>query len=1236
VHWNINGFGNSKDELIDAAGRLDLDVICLQESKLTGKSPPPKIPGYDLHRKDRAVPRGSKPVRGGGLLTFVKNSIKSLNVPTRSRDALEIQQIKVFLKNRSVNLLNVYAPPTRSTDDDSRGPSFDLTILPDSPDTIIVGDFNAHSYAWSTGKPNKEGALLESWLDSSTMVALNDGSPTFISSSFGSKSSPDVTICSTNLIPSVDWQVLPSLGSDHLPICISLDLERNSLQLPSRHNWHKADWQAFQKALPSPPTFKFSTFHQAYKLWLSQLQQATDCAVPTTSTRRRHNPWLTPEIRQVISNRNQAQSNGDAKLCSTLTSRANDLIKEAKREIFQDKISLHSNNIWPLIKQIDGGQTANQGNALTAASGETVTTDKAIAREFINTYAIRSRNPQTTRADRKDVITAAKRAVAGDAIQGHTPPQIELSELQTHISNLKVTGAPGPDSIHNMAIRHLPPDHVSFLLRVINHSLATGDIPMSWKEASIIPIPKPGKPLTSTSSYRPIALTSCVAKLAERVVLNRLKQTLEPHLHPAQAGFRKLRSTDDHLAWLTQNIIDGFGKCERTVAAFLDLSAAFDVAWRPAIVNQLHKLSTPPHLTRWIARFLSNRTADVIFNGTKSRRKCIRQGVPQGSVLSPTLFATLVNDLPTKCATNGVNISLYADDIAIWSTSKRIHRATAKVQEATQKVFAFLRELKLIPNETKSVVSLFTADTHEAKIQPTICPYPGDPTPLPFDPKPKFLGLTLDRSLFFGPHVDAIRGKMVSRLNAIRAIASTRWGAAAHVIRQAYLGYVASVAHYASAIWATGASTSHLTRVEAANCSGARAITGCCLGTPLDILRNEAQILPISEVGTSAATTLREKILRTPNHPSRPACLPTQREINFLVGTNIRPHAHKRRSNYFRLAGLTTSTFLGAEALPRDSFHINPPAFTGLGHVSFLPYLQASRSDAPEVRLSRAREKLSQLTQTPHVIWTDGSARDATYDGGSACHFEFDNARDIKLASGKLCSSYQAEMLAIKSALQSVHNDPPTGLSHLRICSDSQSSILSIQGGSGNNPIIQDIRKLLRQLPPTDMVYIPAHVNLQGNETADALAGQASLLPQDLVPISLRSVKAATARLLRKSRTDALLTAVHGHRHNYPSTLGNINPLQVHRLLGRQDAVTIAQLRTGDSMLLGEYRQRIGLEGTGTCPACWAGPGNLDHLLFHCGASKSARSTFSSDHPMSPSVLSSHPADAISLLPDRL
>ena len=231
-------------------------------------------------------------------------------------------------------------------------------------------------------------------------------------------------------------------------------------------------------------------------------------------------------------------------------------------------------------------------------------------------------------------------------------------------------------------LKHLPRSGMDFLLHICNLSWSSHSFPSIYKTSSIIPM---GKPLDSPASFRPISLTSSISKLFERIILS-LLFFLESNsiLSPRQAGFRPGRSTLDQILYLSQSISDRFNKPRpgsRTILSTIDFSKAFDSVWHPALFHKLISAGLPPCFARWTQSFLSDRRACVVFQNHKSRSFRVRRSVSQGSVLGPVLFSLFINDLPASLSSS-VRCSLYADDLAIWSSSPWVPTAVEATQGA--------------------------------------------------------------------------------------------------------------------------------------------------------------------------------------------------------------------------------------------------------------------------------------------------------------------------------------------------------------------------------------------------------------------------------------------------------------------------------------------------------------------------------------------------------------------------
>ena len=138
---------------------------------------------------------------------------------------------------------------------------------------------------------------------------------------------------------------------------------------------------------------------------------------------------------------------------------------------------------------------------------------------------------------------------------------------------------------HYKVIKHLPTATLVLLLSVFNNIWSLGTFPKRWREAYIVPIPKPNKDHSNPQSYRRISLSNCLCKTFEQIITARLMWYLEKNkpLDDVQSGFRRQRSTVDHLVELEMFVSESFVRKLHAVTVFFDLEKAYDVikVWCP-------------------------------------------------------------------------------------------------------------------------------------------------------------------------------------------------------------------------------------------------------------------------------------------------------------------------------------------------------------------------------------------------------------------------------------------------------------------------------------------------------------------------------------------------------------------------------------------------------------------------------------------------------------------------------
>ena len=133
---------------------------------------------------------------------------------------------------------------------------------------------------------------------------------------------------------------------------------------------------------------------------------------------------------------------------------------------------------------------------------------------------------------------------------------------------------------------------------------------------------KPDKLPSQTTSYRPISLLSAIMKLFERVIEKRIRKHLEDNgfFSKYWSGFRKSKSTNDHLFRLSQTIMESFIRGERVIAAFLDVKKAMNNVWHNCLRYKIYQLDLPNKLCKWLSDFLVGRVIEV-----KLKASCLQK-----------------------------------------------------------------------------------------------------------------------------------------------------------------------------------------------------------------------------------------------------------------------------------------------------------------------------------------------------------------------------------------------------------------------------------------------------------------------------------------------------------------------------------------------------------------------------------------------------------------------------------
>jgi len=231
---------------------------------------------------------------------------------------------------------------------------------------------------------------------------------------------------------------------------------------------------------------------------------------------------------------------------------------------------------------------------------------------------------------------------------------------------------------------------------------------------------------------------------------------------------RPLLSTLDHIIRLQDTITRYQHNKQHVLAVFIDFEKAFDMVWRKGLLIKIKKkFGINGHMFAWIADLITDRTFQVRIGDEHSDIYILENGTSQGSIISPTLFLMMINDMPNSLSSTSV--SLFADDSTFFKPGPNIIWLQRAVQKDLDVLQHWCNTWGFKISTEKTVGVLLTHSTNRPNIKIEV-----GGSPINIKHSARFLGMIFDKSLTWSEHIEYVINKCNKRLNLMRAVSGTR------------------------------------------------------------------------------------------------------------------------------------------------------------------------------------------------------------------------------------------------------------------------------------------------------------------------------------------------------------------------------------------------------------------------------------------------------------------------------
>lgn len=805
IHINIRSIHKNFNEFITllANSGAEFDLIILTECWLGISTIVPTLKGYLSHQIQ--TPRN----QNDGVVLYYKENTECFITERPLCDG----SCLVYTIGNEIAIVSIYRSPANNNTESFRD-SLEL-VLSDlkSYNTIsLIGDVNIDI------KDNNKDKNSEEYL---TLMATHGLLPAHTFPTHDNNCLDHIFL-KTNKFSSNF--VIDAHVTDHSPIVLCLECSKHKAFKPPKTRLHM-NYEAIQTEIEKcdfSPIYTSTDVNTATNFFISMLSSIVKKHTSTVKISRKKElikPWMTPGLLRCLRNRDTMHRKVKKKPNDLILKLSYKryrnfcvgLLRKLKAEYDKQELDKVKNNpkaLWAKLKELSGTSKSSSGATTLLKSYSS----PELAVQSVNEYFAHI-GENLANAIRRTSINEAKHTGCFTNNNSLVIMDVDHGDVGRIILTLRDDCAVGWDGISARILKNSINILVPLITHICNLSIHIGTFPKPFKKAIIHPIYKSGD-RDSVGNYRPISVLPTLSKILEKTLNKSLVNFLDRYdlIAANQFGFRKKVSCEDAVIALTSSVVEGLDRRRRCIGIFLDLSKAFDTVSVPVLLKKMEVIGIRD--LNIFSDYLRDRTQCTKIDNYVSDEQELSYGVPQGSILGPTLFQIYINDL-CKLSIPSCKIFTYADDTALLIDGSSWEDAKINAENCLKVVMHWLAQNLLTLNISKSHFITFKLNKSQHRVPdfPIVAHTCTDSDncnclSLTKVTQTKYLGVVIDDKLTWHQHVSVLKGRVRKVMAVFKKL---RHAADFKVLIMVYQALTESLLTYCNTVWGGTDATALLT-----------------------------------------------------------------------------------------------------------------------------------------------------------------------------------------------------------------------------------------------------------------------------------------------------------------------------------------------------------------------------------------------------------------------------------------